>query len=50
MTALNEFASSVDLRATKAAGLDGDRQRVIRIRGLNHYPQDLEQTAERRLV
>src|SRR6478672_2171020 len=32
-----EFASSVDIRATKAAGLDGDRQRTIRIRGLNHY-------------
>src|SRR5438309_12129988 len=37
MTALNEFASSVDLRATKAVGLDGDRKRVIRIRGLNYY-------------
>src|SRR6476659_6547129 len=34
----NEFASSVDLRATKALGLEGERpQRVIRIRGLNHY-------------
>src|SRR5437773_9786163 len=32
-----EFASSVDLRATKAVGLDGGRQRVIRIRSLNHY-------------
>src|SRR4051812_12872438 len=37
MSIAPEFASSVDLRATKAAGLDGDRQRVIRIRGLNHY-------------
>src|SRR5438094_9208785 len=38
MTALNEFASSVDLRATKAVGLQGEQpQRVIRIRGLNHY-------------
>src|SRR5256885_15778631 len=33
-----EFASSVDLRATKAVGLQGEQpQRVIRIRGLNHY-------------
>jgi putative ABC transport system ATP-binding protein len=32
-----EFASSADLRATKAIGLDGDRERTIRIRGLNHY-------------
>src|SRR3954464_5331643 len=34
----NEFASSVDLRATKALGLEGERpKRVIRIRGLNHF-------------
>src|SRR5437763_6024624 len=37
MTDSNEFASSVDLRATKAVSLDGDRKRVIRIRGLNYY-------------
>jgi putative ABC transport system ATP-binding protein len=34
----NEFASSVDLRATKTCALQGDRpKRVIRIRGLNHF-------------
>src|SRR6185436_7992742 len=33
-----EFASSVDLRATKTCALQGDRpKRVVRIRGLNHY-------------
>src|SRR5437773_1511901 len=36
--AINEFASSVDLRATKSVAVQGERpQRVIRIRGLNHY-------------
>jgi putative ABC transport system ATP-binding protein len=38
MTVANEFASSVDLRATKAVAVDGEQpQRVIRIRGLNHF-------------
>src|SRR5436190_5628762 len=34
----NEFASSVDLRATKTCIVQGDRpKRVVRIRNLNHY-------------
>src|SRR5688572_17926860 len=35
-TAATEFASSVDLRATKAMGVDPPK-RSIRIRGLNHF-------------
>jgi putative ABC transport system ATP-binding protein len=39
----NEFASSVDLRATKTCALQGDRpKRVVRIRNLNHYYGDGE--------
>src|SRR3954470_7105390 len=38
-----EFASSVDLRATKTCVLQGDRpKRVVRIRNLNHYYGDGE--------
>src|SRR4051812_41293185 len=36
--ATKEFASSVDIRATKAVAVDGAQpERAIRIRGLNHF-------------
>src|SRR3954454_13072091 len=40
----SEFASSVDLRATKTCLVQGDRQpkRTIRVRHLNHYYGDGE--------